>query len=709
MPIGLSELVGKIIRSYLSRPLLIVAVISGGLFFCILTWLDHSQNLEMVHGNSNLLSQLILAGDSVALKRQISAMAAVGDWQSASVFHKNGLQMASLNDGLGCPNRTELADARGEINGHLCFERSLIAKYAGVFSLLFLFYSAIAIALTVLIKKTARELLRISGRFEEISEAIANNLPMKVSDFIVKEEEHLSLRFNEYLAKENEFQQMAIKAEREIVLSKITAQVSHDIRSPLSALNMVIGSLDSVPEEKRLLIRHSVQRINDIANNLLEQSRKKFDGSTISSTLANEKEINFVTEAVLLSPLIDSIVSEKRFQFRDRLRIQIEADLTLGYGLFATLKGSELKRVLSNLINNSVEAFENETGQVIVGLGLIPRTIDHREWIGLTVLDNGKGIPPHILAKLGDEGVSYGKEGTQSGSGLGIYHAKATLESFGGTLDVESHLKDEALCVQGTKFTLTIPKAEPPHWFATELLVEEGTQIITVDDDQSIHGIWTGRMLSLKSEDHGVQLVSLTSGHSLRESVKSASVPPCPRLYLVDYEFLGQPDNGLDLIESLDISDQSILVTSRFEEKHILERCARLGLKLIPKSMAPFVPIRFAPRRQHYDAVLLDDDSLVHMTWQVEAQRLGKSVLIFSERDSLMANLNRIDKETRFYIDSNLGMDTMGRNIKGEDVAKTISEFGFSNLYLATGYAKDDFPHVSWVKAIVGKDPHFED
>lgn len=55
--------------------------------------------------------------------------------------------------------------------------------------------------------------------------------------------------------------------------NKIFRQVSHDIRSPLSALTMLTDRLSSLPEESRILLRSSVNRINDIANQLLSRSK----------------------------------------------------------------------------------------------------------------------------------------------------------------------------------------------------------------------------------------------------------------------------------------------------------------------------------------------------------------------------------------------------------------------------------------------------
>jgi hypothetical protein len=54
---------------------------------------------------------------------------------------------------------------------------------------------------------------------------------------------------------------------------------------------------------------------------------------------------------------------------------------------------------------------------------------------------------------------------------------------------------------------------------------------------------------------------------------------------------LGQKLTGLDLIEKLNLASNAILVTSRFEDEKIRQRCAVIGVRLIPKAMASLVPI----------------------------------------------------------------------------------------------------------------------
>ena len=63
-------------------------------------------------------------------------------------------------------------------------------------------------------------------------------------------------------------------------------------------------------------------------------------------------------------------------------------------------------------------------------------------------------------------------------------------------------------------------------------------------------------------------------------------------VFLIDYELLGQSQTGLSIIESLEISSNSVLVTSRYEEPDIKKRCNELKIKILPKSLAGFIPIK---------------------------------------------------------------------------------------------------------------------
>lgn len=220
--------------------------------------------------------------------------------------------------------------------------------------------------------------------------------------------------------------------------AEMAAQVSHDIRSPLSALNMAMHTLKGASEEHKEIIQGSINRINDIANDLLNKSKEVASVENASSPfnsdqLVSEKKLSTATVAVTkIKPLVEQVIAEKRLELHHQNNLKIDLDEESSAESLVPLHPSDLARILSNLINNSVEALPEAQGNITVGLR------SYKDLVSLTVNDNGKGIPQEILSKLGDQKMSYNKVQGASGSGLGLYHAKKTIQNFGGHLQIQS-------------------------------------------------------------------------------------------------------------------------------------------------------------------------------------------------------------------------------------------------------------------------------
>ncbi len=549
--------------------------------------------------------------------------------------------------------------------------------------------------------------------------------------------------------------------------TKLAKQVAHDIRSPLSALNIITSTLTDVPEEKRLLIRNSVQRINDIANDLLQKGKSAASASSnfldfgpesgmIAATSKNASDIAGNNSAglntseknlsikqnycFLVSTVVDNIVSEKRIQYREKINVHINVDLKKSFGLFVNANPNELSRVISNLVNNSVEALPNQSGNVDVSV------FDNSEnKICIQIKDNGSGIPKHILAKLGQAGVTHGKDNTQSGSGLGVYHAMKTIQEIGGeiifqsvTVDdlasanvtaqknttgfAELDIKSNLVNKTGTTITIELQKADTPSWFAESIQLIPGQEYVTVDDDISIHQIWKGRLQSLKSNEQNIQLTSFTSAKEFREYFNKNLNSNPPRIFLIDYEFLNQNDNGLKIITDLGIQNRAILVTSRFDEPNIRSECEAQNIKILPKQLAGQIPISISngspSTNENNDVVttieslsnslklskcnlcLIDDDKLlVHSIWGMVAKEKGLNIRMFERPEDFLSQANQIDKSTPIYVDVSLG-----DNVNGIDVANVIHEQGFENINLATGYESESIKVPNFIRQVVGKD-----
>ncbi|MFH1357366.1 MAG: HAMP domain-containing sensor histidine kinase, partial [bacterium] len=352
---------------------------------------------------------------------------------------------------------------------------------------------------------------------------------------------------------------------------QIASQVAHDIRSPLSALNMVTHDLKELPEEERLIIRSAVQRIEDIANDLATK-RHKAQGVGLKEKNQNNLEV----KAKLLSSLVEQMVSEKRTEYRSKTGVNIESQFdATSYGLFAKINSREFKRIISNLINNSIEALKDK-GNISLSM-----TTVNDSMIQLSVTDDGEGIPADIIPKLMQKGASFGKEEhKKSGSGLGLYHAKETIESWGGDVKIESTVDE------GTTITITLPKQLAPDWFVPEINIDKDTYVFILDDDDSIHQVWKNRLNKLQIAKDKVHHFKSDNSILTFYREKESLLKKAKILFLFDHELLGNEKTGLQIIDELNIKENAILVTSHYEEEHIRSECARLGVKLLPKNLA---------------------------------------------------------------------------------------------------------------------------
>ncbi|XGC81830.1 sensor histidine kinase [Bdellovibrio bacteriovorus] len=224
------------------------------------------------------------------------------------------------------------------------------------------------------------------------------------------------------------------KLEAELALSKkiaqISRQVAHDIRGPLTALT-TLNQLDhNMAPDRKELLDLAVKRIRGIADDLLSNNEKKEGVSHVRVSPGHD-----------LAKMLEPLVKEYKFShpqvnfaftqhlYSENAQVQLDA--------------VKIQRIVSNLLNNALEALPKE--EASIQLVLMERQ-DH--WL-LQVMDNGKGIPEEILPKLAQEGVSHGKD---NGHGLGLFDARKTLQSIGGDLQIRSKVD------VGTQISLVFPK-----------------------------------------------------------------------------------------------------------------------------------------------------------------------------------------------------------------------------------------------------------
>lgn len=207
----------------------------------------------------------------------------------------------------------------------------------------------------------------------------------------------------------------AVELEKDMVL-ELTSQAKHDITSPLTALRTIVIALNNIDPEIKDFLNRAVTRTEEIFK-LLSQS-DDFKKTPISS--------------FELSTCLDEIIVEKHILWKRQSLINTESKK--GDKIIVLGNDSEMKRIFSNILQNSFEASNpNRENKIDIELK------NRKDELEISITDRGVGMSDETLKRICEKGYSFGKQDHQfSGSGLGTYHARNTLLSWGGNLIFKS-------------------------------------------------------------------------------------------------------------------------------------------------------------------------------------------------------------------------------------------------------------------------------
>lgn len=100
--------------------------------------------------------------------------------------------------------------------------------------------------------------------------------------------------------------------------------------------------------------------------------------------------------------------------------------------------------------------------------------------------------------------------------------------------------------------------------------------------------------------------------------------------------------------------------------------------------------------RSNQTLVLIDDDELVHQTWEMMAKQNQQTLHSYYDVDSFIKDCEKFAKDIIIFIDSYLKFD-----LKGEVESKRIYDLGFTNIHLASGENLNRLP--PWIVSQSGK------
>jgi signal transduction histidine kinase len=236
-----------------------------------------------------------------------------------------------------------------------------------------------------------------------------------------KETDDLANEINNLLDRISTQQDEIKKAEILKTLNELSRQVAHDIRSPIGAIKAALQNISNNPEKSIKLASSAVQRIEEVVGDLSIQNQ--------------EDSLNrFQGPLVEIVQHMEEVVNEKKIDLES-----IHLALIKPPGpIYLPVNPGELKRAISNIINNAYEAYgANETTvsarEVVVELS---QASDINE-VSISIRDKGAGMPQEIKTLAEKGGYTYGKK---NGQGRGLGHANEMMQSLGGKLVVDSEL-----------------------------------------------------------------------------------------------------------------------------------------------------------------------------------------------------------------------------------------------------------------------------
>jgi FixJ family two-component response regulator len=325
--------------------------------------------------------------------------------------------------------------------------------------------------------------------------------------------------------------------------------------------------------------------------------------------------------------------------------------------------------MMSNLITNSVEAFEGKPGIVKISFASDGNDVN------ITIQDNGKGMPQEMVEKLmSNESVASTKA---NGYGIGTEQIRGTLAEFNGSQLIESASN------VGTKITLTIPSSCKPTWVIEQITFSKDDTVVILDDDILVHSLWKERLekytpdISLKFFEHGQEAVDFINACEAKNRL----------VLLSDYELRNQESNGLEVIQKSNLkSFQSVIVSSIHNRKEIQDRATELGIRILPKAFIRHVEIVLGEKQDYEptsttgaNVVIVEDDKYLADLLSDVLRANGLEVDIYYHPRGLIKNLSRYHTATKIITDNSFGSTT------GDVLANQLVEQGFNQLCVFTG------------------------
>jgi signal transduction histidine kinase len=213
------------------------------------------------------------------------------------------------------------------------------------------------------------------------------------------------------------------------LISRMAAEVAHEVKSPLTAIKGIVSLLAGITnmpdtgrtQQYRDILTEEFERIENILGNLQDLTKPL-------EVVKEKVDINHLIKKTLQLTSLDELGLDISFEDSEKAQ-QAEADPSL------------LKQVVLNIVRNASEACE-EDGKLEI------RTCLDHDFIRIEFTDNGPGVSEEVRARIFEPFFTT----KSSGLGLGLVVTSRIVEAHGGRIFMDN------VQPTGVRVTILIPR-----------------------------------------------------------------------------------------------------------------------------------------------------------------------------------------------------------------------------------------------------------
>lgn len=204
------------------------------------------------------------------------------------------------------------------------------------------------------------------------------------------------------------------------------AMVTHDLKTPvnasISAFNLLLSNqIESETDKKEIMLQiyAAVKYSKNMIDNILSKSKLE------------KNRLEIYRTPFCLKLHVEDCIRQLDFLSNEKYQKFVVHSNIENVPVFAD--EIEIKRVLTNLINNAIE-YAPQHSVIDISIN------QNKEFTNFSITNSGPGIALQNPNDIFEKYISYAKKYKRIGSGLGLYIAKQIITAHGGTIKAESQL-----------------------------------------------------------------------------------------------------------------------------------------------------------------------------------------------------------------------------------------------------------------------------